>query len=74
MSIEEIASILAPKTGYCHYLIIKISEAGKETKESVEKRVQEVFENDRKKVLPVYNAKGKLIEYDQSGRHFDIKG
>ncbi|MAG50119.1 hypothetical protein CL621_00580 [archaeon] len=74
MLIGEIASILAPKTGYCYYLIIKISDAGKETKESVEKRVQEVFEDDRKRVLPVYNAKGKLIGYDQYGRHFDIKG
>lgn len=74
MSIEEISSILVPKTGYCHHLIRKISDAGKETSESKETRFQKILDEERKRVLPIYNAQGKLVEYDKYGRHLDIKG
>lgn len=74
MLIGEFDAILAQYLGYFHAHIRRISDVEKETKESIDKRVQEVIENDRKRVLPVYNIKGELIEYDQYGRHFDIKG
>ncbi len=72
MSIEEIVSILAPKTGYCHNLIRRISDAGKETLEARKAKVQRASENTIK-IQPVYNMQGKLVEYDKYGRHINIK-
>ena len=69
---SEIASIMAPKTGVLHTLIRKSLDAGKETPESEEERIKKTFEEERKKVAPVYNSQGKLIEYEESGRHLDI--
>lgn len=36
-------------------------------------RVVKSLDEERKKVQPVYNAKGQLIEYDEHGRHLNTK-
>lgn len=59
--------------GLVHAPIRKMQDAGKETPEAREIRVQKVLEEERKKVLPIYNSKGKVVEYDKYGRHLDIK-
>ena len=64
----EVLSIV-PYTGFGHTLTRKTLDAGRETKETREIRVQKVLEDARKKVPPVYDSKGKLVEYDNSGRH-----
>lgn len=71
--IEEIASINAPQTGYCHNLIRRSLDAGKERPENKELRIIKKLKEEREKVQPVYNSKGKLIEYDKYERHLDVK-
>ena len=70
--IEEIASINVPQTGYCHDLIRK-SDIRPENLEGQRERVENHFEKERQKVHPIYNSRGKLIEYNKDGRHLDIK-
>ena len=69
MSIATIAS----GTGYCHNLIRRTMDAGKERPEIKEIRIKKILEDERKKVQPVDNAKGQIIEYDKYGRHLDVK-
>ncbi|HUS48951.1 MAG TPA: hypothetical protein VMZ91_02200 [Candidatus Paceibacterota bacterium] len=64
----EIISIV-PYIGFGHNLIRRTLDAGKETQEAREVRVQKALEDARKKVPPVYNSKGKLVEYNNDGRH-----
>ncbi len=72
--IEKTASINAPQTGYCHNLIRRSLDAGKERLENKEFKIIKKLEEEREKVQSVYNAKGEIIEYDKYGRHFDILG
>ncbi|MCK5149810.1 hypothetical protein KAJ87_02700 [Candidatus Pacearchaeota archaeon] len=69
--IEEIASINATNTGYCHNIIRK-SEIRPENLEDQRQRIEKHFEDERKRVQPIYNSKGKLIEYGKDGRHLDV--
>ncbi|RLG15532.1 hypothetical protein DRN69_02840 [Candidatus Pacearchaeota archaeon] len=71
--IEEIASILAPWTGYCYDFIRKTSDSGKETLDAKEARIKKILEDNKRKIQPIYNSKGKLIEYDKYGRHLNVK-
>ena len=70
MLIGEIAS----GTGYCHNLIRRTMDAGKERTETKEIRIKKILEEERKKIQSVYNSKGQIIEYDKHGRHLDIFG
>ncbi len=74
MRINNITAIsgIAPFTGYCHDFIKKSCDSGKEPEELKEKRINLILEEERKKVQPIYNSKGKLIEYDKYGRHLSI--
>lgn len=47
-------------------------DAGKERPERKEIRIEKILEDEQKKVQPVYNAKGQIIEYDKYGRHLDV--
>ena len=72
--IENITAVT--KIGYAglaHDSIRRMNDAGKETQEAREIRVQKALEEERKKVAPVYDSKGKIIEYCDDGRHLDIK-
>ena len=60
--------------GYAGLVIWKGLNIEEETLEAREARVEKVLEDARKKVPPVYDSQGKLIEYDNSGRHLNIKG
>ena len=70
-----IEGISAPQTGYCHNLIRRTIDAGEKTPET--KKLEETRISDEiKKVQPcsdVYNARGKIIEYYDAGRHLDIE-
>lgn len=59
-------------TGYFYLFIKKIFDAGRERPESIETRVEKVIEEEKKKVVQIYNSKGQIIEYCDSGRHLDI--
>ena len=71
---SEIASIMAPMTGYLHTSIRRL-DAGKETPESKkakeERAMQETKEVQR--ISQIYNSQGKLIEYEESGKHLDLE-
>ena len=69
--IEKISSILAPQTGYCHNLIRRTIDAGKERPEIKEIRFKEALDNERKKVQSIYNSKGKIIKYNDE-RHLYV--
>jgi len=72
--IDEIASsIIASGTGIGHTLTRRSLDSGKERPENKEFRIIKKLEDERKKVQPIYNVKEKIIEYDQYGRHLDIK-
>jgi hypothetical protein len=68
MSIAGITS----GTGYCHNLIRKTMDAGKERPDKKVTRIQKILKEEQKKVQPIYNTKGQIIEYDKYGRHLDI--
>lgn len=59
-------------TGYFNNFIKKSLDAGKETPESKNRRFKRIIEEEKRKVLPIYNTNGKIIEYDNSGRHLDV--
>ena len=70
----EVPAILAPQTGYCHYLIRKITDAGKKTPE-IKKTEEERKLEDIKKVQPIqqtYNARGKIAERVIMGSRIDF--
>ena len=71
MTIDSVTA--AQFTGYFQSGIKKSLEQGKVAKISEEIRVQRRLEEERKRVQPVYNVKGKLIEYSENGRHLDVK-
>ncbi len=73
--IDEISSsIIESGTGIGHTLTGRSLDTGKERTENKDFRIIKKLEDERKKVQPVYNAKGEIIEYDNYGRHLNIKG
>lgn len=68
MTIETI-SALAAWTGYFDEPVKKSFNAGeeKDKNESIKKR----FEKKTEKIQPIYNAEGKIIEYNNSGKYLD---
>ncbi len=70
--ISEIGSMVVQMTGHGHTILRHSLDAGKPAPEAEEIRVQKALEDERKKVQPIYNSKGEIIEYDQYGRHLDI--
>ncbi len=48
-------------TGYFYSNIRKMLDAGKVAPENEEARIQRILEEEREKIQPVYETKGKLI-------------
>ena len=59
-------------TGYLQDYFLKNLESGKIPLAKEERKLKIKFEEERKKVQPIYNSEGKLIEYNNSGRHLDF--
>ena len=59
-------------TGYLNDYFSKSLEVGKIPQAKEERKLKIKFEEDRKKVQPIYNSQGKLIDYTDSGRHLDF--
>ncbi|HTY43896.1 MAG TPA: hypothetical protein VMC80_01505 [Patescibacteria group bacterium] len=59
-------------TGYFQSLIRRFFEQGKVSVEAQEAIFEEEQEEERKRIQPIYNSKGKLIEYDYLGRYVNI--
>lgn len=76
MNIETIQrmSYIAPFTGYGSDDLNKSLESGKESPESKNARFENMIEEERKRVAPVYDSKGKVIEYYENGKYLDIRG
>lgn len=67
-----VAATNVGQVGLAHSLIRKMQDAGKETPAKEEIRVRKALEEERKKVQPIYNLKGKVVEYYENGRHLDV--
>jgi hypothetical protein len=65
--IDNVSSV--QYTGVFDSYIPRILENEKDAKGRVIKKLEE----ESKKVGPIYNSTGKLIEYDEHGRHLDTK-
>jgi len=61
--IDKIASsIIASGTGIGHTLTRRSLDAGKKTSETEEIIVKKNLEDERKKVQPIYNIRGKIVK------------
>lgn len=70
--IEHIGSVNAQYSGFFQQPVRQSLEQGRvarETEEAIFKRKQE---EERKKIQLTYNSKGKIIEYEHSGRRLDV--
>lgn len=59
-------------SGYFQTDIRKILNNKKTNPENEEVKIQNFLEEERKRVQPVYNLKGKLIGYKSIGRHLNV--
>jgi hypothetical protein len=71
--IEEIRITTLQGTGYFQKPIRQASEQGRIATMTMEAIFESRLEDEKKKVQPVYNSKGKLVEYDNSGIRRNIK-
>ncbi len=62
----------AGNVGLAHDTIQKNRKKGEETHESKEARFRKILEDEREKVLSIYNSKGKIIDSDKYGRHLNV--
>lgn len=74
LTLSDISTIsyTVAMTGYGYNLTRKSLDSGKENPEITDERIRKILEEEQKRVLPVYNSKGKLIEYDEHGRHLNL--
>ena len=70
MTIDSVTAV--QYTGYFHNPIRQTLEQGKVAKETEEIIFQRSLEEERKRIQPIYNSRGKLIEYKESGRYLNI--
>ncbi len=70
--IEGVNSTSAAFTGYFNDYFSRSLNSGKVPEYKEERKLKIKFEEDRKKIQPIYNSQGKLIDYDDSGRHLDF--
>lgn len=59
-------------TGYFQNSVRKTNEQGRISEETREAIFQEKLGEERKRIQPVYNSRGKLVEYDNSGRRLNV--
>ena len=74
MNIEQIEYISAimPLTGYGFYITRKSLDAGKESKKSLETRLNKIVEEEKEKIIPIYNTHGKIVQKNKKGYFIDI--
>ncbi len=58
--------------GIFYQQLRQYSEQGKVSKEAEEERVGNILKQEAETVQPIYNSKGKLIEYEQSEKQIDV--
>ncbi len=54
-------------SGIVNDIIDKYHNSGKIIPEKENERIKKILEENRKKIQPTYNSKGKRIEYDKCG-------
>lgn len=69
---NEILTATIQGTGYFQNNIRKNHEQGKVAPNTMEAIFQSRMEDEKKKIQPIYNSRGKLVEYDNSGRRLNI--
>ena len=70
--INGISETGAVFTGYLNDYFSQSLNSGKIPEYKEERKLKIKLEEDRKKVQPIYNSQGKLINYTDSGRHLDF--
>lgn len=70
--IMEMSPTIASFTGYFYQTLRQIFDAGKISERHLEKKVEKIFEEEKKKISGVYNSQGKLIEHEKSGRYLNL--
>jgi len=60
MTIDSVTAI--QYTGYFQKFVRDSYEAGKVAPENEEARVQRILEEQRKKIQPIFESKGKLVD------------
>lgn len=55
-----------------HSLITKGLNAGKPSKESQDAIIEKEREEEKRKIIPIYNSRGKIIEYFGERKYLDI--
>jgi hypothetical protein len=65
-------SIAAHEIGFFYNYIREILNTGPIAQEVEEERVIKKLKEEKKKVQPIYNATGQLIEFDEHGKHLDV--
>ena len=71
--INGISETQAVFTGCLNDYLSRNLEIGKIPEIKEREIMKEKFQEERKRVQPIYSSKGKLIEYDSSGRHLDCR-
>ena len=69
---NEIIITTIQGTGYFQNNIRKTHEQGRVAPEVQEAIFQSRLEDEKKRVQPTYNSRGRLVEYDNSGRRLNI--
>jgi hypothetical protein len=55
-----------------HSFITKGLNAGKPSKESQEAIIEREREEEKRRIIPIYNSRGKIIEYPKERKYLDI--
>jgi len=70
--INGISETQTAYTGYFNNELIKKIESGKIPSWKEEKIMEKYFERENEKIQQVYDAQGKLVENNDSGRHLNF--
>ncbi len=68
-----ISPTIAADTGYFNNNVKEIFNDNRVSKEIEQEEIIKGLREDRKKVQPIYDAKGQIIEYNQHGKHLDVR-
>ena len=72
MKIESILPTMAAYMGYFNSYIRKVHRQGEIAPEVQEVIFQEKLKEEEKRIQPIYDLRGKLIKYENSGRQLNI--
>lgn len=68
-----IIETISQGTGLPQIFLRKMDEQGRVSPMTMEAIFQSRIEDEKKKIQPVYDSRGKLVEYDNSGIRLNIK-